>query len=186
MKKFGIACLFATLLLSGCLSPENDRLTVTPLGIKAGEEAFAEINDQDIAAFHLEGKLSKAYLLRWVEFLPNHKERTLFSMEINPKTYDSTLRVLQSSSAKYIHFGANLEGTSMRGHDVLKRKPDAFSSEHLNDEITLSHYHVLLLRQLSVNNELRTYSIKDIYGPGDIDVKKGEQIFALVLSPLDT
>lgn len=188
MKKFGIACLFATLLLSGCLSPENDRLTVTPIGIKAGEEAFAEINDQDIAAFHLDGKLGKAYLLRWVEFLPNHKERTLFSMEISPDDYDTTLRITQSSTAKYIRFGASFEGGIMRANEALKQKPVALSMQAQGDTFTISDYDVLTLRRLSTNidSEIKTSSSIDIHGPQDIDVKKDERVFALVLSPLES
>ncbi|RDB32420.1 hypothetical protein [Exiguobacterium sp. RIT594] len=182
MKTYSVFLLTATFLLSGCTSPTSDTLTVSSIKLKAGEKVFAEINDQDIAAYHLKGKLNKNYLLKGVEYLPNHKERTLFSMEIESKKYDSTLRVLQSSSAKYIHFGANLEGGSIRAHEALKQKPVAFSTTGPSSNFTLSNYDVLLLRHVSTSGKIETHSLEDIYGPEDIDVKKDEQIFALVLT----
>lgn len=182
MRKFWIVCLLSAFSLSGCLAPKNETLTVTPLKLKAGEQAFAQINDQDIAAFHLKGKLKKPYLLKGVEYLPNHKERTLFSMEIPAKTYDSTLRIVQSSSAKYTRFGANLNGVSLRSHEALKIKPDAVNTQNPSSEFTLEDYNVLFLRQLSASGNLSSNPFNDIHGPENITMKKGEQIFAFVLT----
>ncbi|MGX8237922.1 hypothetical protein [Exiguobacterium undae] len=182
MRKFWMICLLATFSLSGCLATQKETVTVTPLKLKAGEQAFAQINDQDIAAFHLKGKLKKPYLLKGVEYLPNHKERTLFSMEIPAKTYDSTLRIVQSSSAKYTRFGANLNGVSLRSHEALKIKPDAVTTKKPSSEFTLTNYNVLFFRQLSESENLSSNSFNDIQGPENVTVKKGEQIFAFVLT----
>ena len=182
MRKFWMICLLTAFSLSGCLAPQKETVTVTPLKLKAGEQAFAAINDQEIAAFHLKGKLKKPYLLKGIEYLPNHKERTLFYMEIPAKTYDSTLRIVQSSSSKSVRFGANLDGGSFRAHEDLKIKPDAVNTQNPSSEFTLEDYNVLFLRQLSASGNLSSNPFNDIHGPENITMKKGEQIFAFVLT----
>ncbi|ASI34187.1 MULTISPECIES: hypothetical protein [unclassified Exiguobacterium] len=189
----------AALILTGC-SQNHDQIesatkkvpitqatstfTLSPLPVTEGEEKFATLANQQIGAVQLKGTLKATHWLKGVEYLPDKQERVLFSMELEPKKYDTTIRFSQSFSDDLIQFGIDVGDTVLFGDDTFTHLDDYIvrGADFRSKTATATPYNLLMVYHLSKNKEMRGFNLNEVTRPADVPLKKGERIFGIVLS----
>ncbi|WP_214851020.1 hypothetical protein [Exiguobacterium sp. s193] len=189
----------AALILMGC-SQNHDQIesatkkapvthpastfTLAPLSVTEGEEKFAALANQQIGAVQLKGTLTTTHWLKGVEYLPNKQEHVLFSMELEPKKYDTAIRFSQSFSDNLIKFGIDVGDTVLFGDDTFTHLDDYIvrGADFRSKTATATPYNLLMVYHLSKNEEIRGFNLNEITRPADVPLKKGERIFGIVLS----
>lgn len=189
----------AALILTGC-SQNHDQIesatkkapvtqvastfTLAPLSVTEGEEKFAALANQQIGAVQLKGTVKATHWLKGVEYLPNKQEHVLFSMELEPKKYDTTIRFSQSFSDDLIQFGIDVGDTVLFGDDTFTHLDDYIvrGADFRSKTATATPYNLLMVYHLSKNEEMRGFNLNEVTRPADVPLKKGERIFGIVLS----
>lgn len=189
----------AALILTGCSQNHNQiksatkkvpvtqaasTFTLAPLSVTEGEEKFAALANQQIGAVQLKGTVKTTHWLKGVEYLPNKQEHVLFSMELEPKKYDTTIRFSQSFSDDLIQFGIDVGETVLFGDDTFTHLDDYIvrGADFRSKTATATPYNLLMVYHLSKNEEMRGFNLNEVTGPADVPLKKGERIFGIVLS----
>lgn len=197
MKKW-LYIPLAALVLTGCNQEQaqesvpkkaasadyTSSLTISPVSITEGEEKFAALGNQQIGSVQLKGKLTKTHWLKAVEYLPNKKEHTLFTLELKPKKYDTQVRFSQSFSDDKIHLGIDANGTTVQGDDTFTNLDDYMirGADFRSGPSAATPYNLLMVYHMTKNNGIRGFNLNDVTRPADVPLKKGERIFGIVLS----
>ncbi len=197
MKKW-LYIPLAALVLTGCNQEQaqesvpkkaasadyTSSLTISPVSITEGEEKFAALGNQQIGSVQLKGKLTKTHWLKGVEYLPNKKERSLFTLELEPKSYDTQVRFAQSFSDDKIHLGIDVDDTTVQGDHTFKQLDDYMvrGADFRSGPSAATPYNLLMVYHMTKNNGIRGFHLNDVTRPADVPLKKGERIFGIVLS----
>lgn len=197
MKKW-LYIPLAALVLTGCNQEQaqesvpkkaasadyTSSLTISPVSITEGEEKFAALGNQQIGSVKLKGTLTSTHWLKGVEYLPNKKERTLFTLELEPKKYDTQVRFSQSFSDDKIHLGINVDDTTVQGDDSLTNLDDYMirGADFRSSTSASTPYNLLMVYHMTKKNGIRGFNLNEIMRPADVPLKKGERIFGIVLS----
>ncbi|MGE6556376.1 hypothetical protein [Exiguobacterium artemiae] len=197
MKKW-LYIPLAALVLTGCNQEQaqesvpkkaasadyTSSLTISPVSITEGEEKFAALGNQQIGSVQLKGKLTKTHWLKGVEYLPNKKERTLFTLELEPKKYDTQVRFSQSFSDDKIYLGLDVDDTTVQGDDSFKHLDDYMirGADFRSRASAATPYNLLMVYHMTTKNGIRGFNLNEVTRPADVPLKKGERIFGIVLS----
>ncbi|VWX38388.1 hypothetical protein [Exiguobacterium oxidotolerans] len=189
----------AALILTGCgqnhdqiesatkkapVTQPASTFTLAPLSVTKGEEKFAALANQQIGAVQLKGTLTTTHWLKGVEYLPNKQEHVLFSMELEPKKYDTAIRFSQSFSDNLIKFGIDVGDTVLFGDDTFTHLDDYIvrGADFRSKTAAATPYNLLMVYHLSKNEEMHGFNLNEVTRPADVPLKKGERIFGIVLS----
>jgi len=197
MKKWFYIPL-AALVLTGCNQEQaqepamkkaasadyTSSLTISPVFITEGEEKFAALGNQQIGSVKLKGTLKTTHWLKGVEYLPNKKERTLFTLELEPKKYDTQVRFSQSFSDDKIHLGLDVDDTTVQGDDSFKHLDDYMiqGADFRSRASAATPYNLLMVYHMTTKNGIRGFNLNEVTRPADVPLKKGERIFGIVLA----
>ncbi len=197
MKKW-LYIPLAALVLTGCNQEQaqesvpkkaasadyTSSLTISPVSITEGEEKFATLGNQQIGSVKLKGTLKTTHWLKGVEYLPNKKERTLFTLELEPKKYDTQVRFSQSFSDDKIHLGLDVDDTTVQGDDSFKHLDDYMirGADFRSRASAATPYNLLMVYHMTTKNGIRGFNLNEVTRPADVPLKKGERIFGIVLS----
>ena len=197
MKKW-LYIPLAALVLTGCNQEQaqesvpkkaastayTSSLNISPVQVTEGEEKFAALGNQQIGSVKLKGTLKTTHWLKGVEYLPNKKERTLFTLELEPKKYDTQVRFSQSFSDDKIHLGLDVDDTTVQGDDSFKNLDDYMirGADFRSRASAATPYNLLMVYHMTTKNGIRGFNLNEVTRPADVPLKKGERIFGIVLS----
>lgn len=197
MKKW-LYIPLAALVLTGCNQEQaqeqvpkkaestayTSNLNISPVKITEGEETFAALANQQIGSVQLKGTLTSTHWLKGVEYLPNKKEHTLFTLELEPKKYDTQVRFSQSFSDDKIHLGLDVDGTAVQSDASFKNLDDYMirGADFRSRASAATPYNLLMVYHMTTKNGIRGFNLNEVTRPADVPLKKGERIFGIVLS----
>lgn len=197
MKKW-LYIPLAALVLTGCNQEQaqepttknatstayTSNLNISPVNITEGEEKFAALGNQQIGSVQLKGTLKTKHWLKGVEFLSNKKERTLFTLELEPKKYDTQVRFSQSFSDDKIHLGLDVDDTTVQGDHSFKNLDDYMirGADFRARASAATPYNLLMVYHMTTKNGIRGFNLNEVTRPADVPLKTGERIFGIVLS----